>query len=74
MFWNRRGPTMEEHRALEAEVKALRREWLDTEERLRRLYDRTRKRQEREEASPEGSDDLAARKAALRVRAFGRGA
>lgn len=74
MFWNRRGPTLEQFREIEAEVKALRREWLDTEERLRRLYDRTRKRQEREEASTESSDDLAARKAALRVRAFGRGA
>lgn len=73
MFWNRRGPTLEQFKELEAEVKAIRREWLDTEEKLRRLYDRTRKRQEREDG-PEASDDLQARKSALRVRAFSRGA
>lgn len=70
--WNRRGPAEDDLRTrvadLEADNRRLRAEWKDILDRLLRLDERQRKRQERAEAPETTQDTRAARKAALRLR------
>ena len=53
---------------LESEMRRIRVEWKDTLDRLLRVEDRQRKRQERSEAASEGQDTPADRKRLLRLR------
>ncbi len=68
--WTRTGPTLDEFRTLESEVRRLRAEWNDMFERLVRKDDRIRKAQEREKAAGAGLDTPGDVKAALRARVF----
>lgn len=70
--WTRREPAQDDLRTrvadLEADNRRLRAEWKDILDRLLRLDERQRKRQERAEAQDPPQDTQAARKAALRLR------
>jgi hypothetical protein len=68
--WKRPGPSLEEFRNLESEVKRLRAEWADMFERLVRRDDRIRKAQEREKAPTPPQDTPQELKAQLRARVF----
>jgi hypothetical protein len=68
--WKRTGPSLDEFRTLESEVRRLRAEWNDMFERLVRKDDRIRKAQEREKEAHPPSDTREGLKAALRARAF----
>jgi len=70
MFGKPKGPSRDEFDELRSEFRRLKAEWLDVSEKLQRLYDRTRKRQEREngETHPDTLQDVKAR---LRDRVFG---
>lgn len=68
-----RGPAEDDLRtrvaALESDNRRIRAEWADILDRLLRLDERQRKRQERSETPPESSESPARKKALLRLRA-----
>lgn len=68
-----RGPAEDDLRtrvaALESDLRRIRAEWADILDRLLRMDERQRKRQERSEAATEPSESPARRKALLRLRA-----
>lgn len=70
--WTRRGPEKDDLRTrvadLESDFRRLRVEWTDICDRLLRMDERHRKRQERAEAQDAPQDTPAARKALLRLR------